>query len=404
MSALITSGTQSDPSLPFRSSKQVPVFGQSLNPIPSLLNWKYPLGDPVQRPFIPPDLPSAARPLSPTSVANTSIEDYSPPYSLMSVEIPGNAFLGLISSDDVDEDNQSLTSGSDSDETVVATNKLDAKPPFDPSETDPMDFTSPRAQYNSGAKATVTNLLYLLRNVHFFSEKSQCPVRMYGATDDTLFITPTAVGNLRIPAINAVGYVDVRCYYSHSFSSTLLSDSDIIRCTGTHQDYSGQSTDKFFDESDKMQSDLAKGIFSLDKHYNVDTGYCMVTCHHKRTRRKNIILPGIIRYGQCFSSPIVIPALPTDHPLATSQHFINQAKSNDPSFKKLCKQATLRAVYEHQEDQFRKLQAQLEFVPAKLHSAPMHNLIYAYTPINAIKTKTERRLSSTVIFRNIDAS
>ena len=142
---------------------------------------------------------------------------------------------------------------------------------------------SPRAQIDSGARVTVTNLLFILRDVKWFTNEYPSPVKMYGATNRKLLITPSAVGHLRIPALTLNGYIDVKCYYSPHFSSTLLSESDLVAATGCPKVYSGQSTDKFFEwDHDAIDRDIANGIISLEKHYSVDSGKCMVTCHHKQ--------------------------------------------------------------------------------------------------------------------------
>ena len=108
------------------------------------------------------------------------------------------------------------------------------------------DYDSPRAQIDLGAKATVTNAMSLLWDIQHLTNEFPSPVKMYGATNKNLLITPTAVGKLRIPAMTQEGYIDVRCYYSSHFSSTLLSEADLLHATGKPNDYSGQTTDKFF--------------------------------------------------------------------------------------------------------------------------------------------------------------
>ena len=51
-----------------------------------------------------------------------------------------------------------------------------------------------RAMIDSGARATVTNLLSILHNVKFYTKSNSCPKHMYGATDKTKMITPLARG------------------------------------------------------------------------------------------------------------------------------------------------------------------------------------------------------------------
>ena len=133
--------------------------------------------------------------------------------------------------------------------------------------TTSIDLTSPRAQIDSGAKATVTNTLSLLRDIKWYTKDFPSHVRMYGATNRNLIITPSAEGLLRIPANTKAGYIDVRCYYSHHFSSTLLSESDLILSTGTAGNYSGQSTTKYFDwDNDTIENQLSNGIIPHISH------------------------------------------------------------------------------------------------------------------------------------------
>ena len=64
-----------------------------------------------------------------------------------------------------------------------------------------------------------------------------------------VMITPVAVGCLRIPALTLQGWVDVKTYYSPLFTSTLLNEQDLIHATGTSNDYSGLTVQKYFNPS-----------------------------------------------------------------------------------------------------------------------------------------------------------
>ena len=323
------------------------------------------------------------------------------PYELLTVNIPDNALLGLSGSADIKEDSPQeqglLPCPEDPPVTPMSPDQNRAYfqkfelPTF---SLDPKwnSKTTERGQFDSGARASVTNLKYALFDLHEFKSPSECPVRMYGATNKNLLISPEAKGKLRLPAHNAQGFVDIVCYYSPSFSTTLISDSDIIRCTGFPQDYSGQSTQKFFEQSDRLSQAHRQGEYLIDKLYNVDEGNCLITCHHKRNSNRNIILPGIIKYGQCFSGNLILPKLDPDHPIVTSQILLNQAKQNDPSFAQLCKDEAIQAVFEYQETKFKNLQSELASVPSMYHDVPFHDIIYAYTPIHALTVKTERKL------------
>ena len=83
-------------------------------------------------------------------------------------------------------------------------------------------YDDPRAQMDGGAKYSVRNIVEILRNVTWFDQHKQAPVHMRGATSGKI-IVPMAKGWLWIQAINVKnGYIDVLCYYSPHFTSTLL--------------------------------------------------------------------------------------------------------------------------------------------------------------------------------------
>ena len=69
---------------------------------------------------------------------------------------------------------------------------------------------------------------------------------MVGATSKTT-ITPLAEGILRVPTIKEGVPIEIKCYYSPEFTSTLLSDIDILESSKLRKEYCGQSMVKFFD-------------------------------------------------------------------------------------------------------------------------------------------------------------
>ena len=76
---------------------------------------------------------------------------------------------------------------------------------------------------------------------------------------------------MRIPALNDVGYVDVECHYSPEFTSTLLSNCDLLKTAAKPSDYKGQSIHTYFDVNDEeLMKDLKNGTTSLDKDYNME--------------------------------------------------------------------------------------------------------------------------------------
>ena len=108
-----------------------------------------------------------------------------------------------------------------------------------------------RAQIDPGAKVAVTNLLSSLHRPIFFSKLRPCRVRMHGATSTNL-ITPEAVGFLRVPTNNLEGFMDVKCYYSPNFTSTLLADNAVLDSTRFKGQYSGIELRKFFAHNEEV--------------------------------------------------------------------------------------------------------------------------------------------------------
>ena len=91
-------------------------------------------------------------------------------------------------------------------------------------------YGTSRAQMDNSARCSVTNLVSILQNVRWFDKKHSAPVKMKAATSNTV-IVPEAEGKLRVQANVRQGYVDVHVYYSPFFTSTLLSDRDVLRAT-----------------------------------------------------------------------------------------------------------------------------------------------------------------------------
>ena len=91
-------------------------------------------------------------------------------------------------------------------------------------------YGDPRAQMDNGAKCSVTNKISILRNIKYFDKSNPAPVRMRGATSKDIVI-PEAEGKLRVQADVPEGFIDVHVFYSPFFTSTLLSDRDILFAT-----------------------------------------------------------------------------------------------------------------------------------------------------------------------------
>ena len=112
-------------------------------------------------------------------------------------------------------------------ETVVANskilnlNKLDTTLFYD---------DSPRAQMDGDAGVSVTNLVSIFHSVQYFNAKLKSRDCMHGATSKEI-ITPRAIGCMRVRALVKQGYLDVKCYYSPHFSTTLLLQVSVIETT-----------------------------------------------------------------------------------------------------------------------------------------------------------------------------
>ena len=80
---------------------------------------------------------------------------------------------------------------------------------------------------------------------------------MRGATSGNIVI-PSAQEKLQVQAQTKQGFIDVLCYYSPHFTSTLLSDRDVLRSSQFAKEYSGQAMIKYFElDDEKIIKDLA---------------------------------------------------------------------------------------------------------------------------------------------------
>ena len=89
---------------------------------------------------------------------------------------------------------------------------------------------------DSGAKCSVTNIIEILCNVKWFNDKDRGPVRMRGATSGKI-IVPSAQCWLQVQAGTKQGFIDVLCFYSPHFTSTLLSNRDVLCSTKFAKEY-----------------------------------------------------------------------------------------------------------------------------------------------------------------------
>ena len=71
---------------------------------------------------------------------------------------------------------------------------------------DAYDGNDVRAQFDSGADATVTNLRVYLHDYKPYNRKFKCPVRLTGAVGST-DVFPLGKGKLHVPAAVPCGYI-----------------------------------------------------------------------------------------------------------------------------------------------------------------------------------------------------
>ena len=192
---------------------------------------------------------------------------------------------------------------------------------------------SPRAQMDGGAGVSVTNLVSILHNVRYFDAKFKSRVRMHGDTSKKI-ITPRAVVFMRVRALVKQGYLDVKCYYSPHFSTTLLSQVSVIKATGQPKQYISQGIQLFFaPNEDVLDRDLKSNSVNLDNNdYNHDYGTCMFTCVHRKRHSQSLLVPGIIRSGLCFTQPLIVSALDKDDPKTTVLNSLEKALAEDSEF------------------------------------------------------------------------
>ena len=77
-----------------------------------------------------------------------------------------------------------------------------------------------------------------------------------------------------------------------------------------------------------------KGIDLHDKStYNLDYGNCSLTCVHRATKAKNIVIPGIIKAGLCFTLPLILPDLDPSHPEANVLNSFTFARQHCKDFR-----------------------------------------------------------------------
>ena len=223
---------------------------------------------------------------------------------------------------------------------------------------------------------------------------------MKGATSTNIII-PKAEGFLQVPTIEQGKWIDIKCFYSPDFTSTLLSDNDVLLANPYHKHYVGQSMLKFF-EPDEI-NDLPtpekarvenQQLDRVTEQYDHNFGNCILSCTHRAKSNRNIYIPGIIRSGLCYTLPLLIPpgVIASNHPSATPLNSLDKALDVDPVFNLNCKQKSLKAIYEYQQQQHLDLIQILESVPSQFHKLPFNHWIARNTPVNALTDKANEML------------
>ena len=240
---------------------------------------------------------------------------------------------------------------------------------------DAYDNNDVRAQFDSGADATVTNLRVYLHDYKPYNRKFKCPVRLTGAVGST-DVFPLGEGKLHVPAPVPSGYIAIRCFYSPHLSSTLISPRDVLK-TGKqwNKDFTGQDMCSYFP---------ADG----DPNF----GNCVLTCHHRLRKSQNIVVEGVGISGNKYTHPLIAPELPANHPGANSYNSKEYALKNDPDFVQAVNVAAIETAVSYQEHQLNLLEE--SFLPdtSSLDTDPFKQLIMQYIPIRKIKADTLRIL------------
>ena len=332
-----------------------PVMAITVDPIPSSLTKK-PSVSPSTQPSLvavsidePEPIPDEEVELEKlVKSSDSDLDEVIRFGSLCSVLIPETFLSCGISTADVMAGNPvyHVDLGTLQDEDTVVTrsksinlNKLDTTIFYD---------DSPRAQMDGGAGVSVTNLVSILHNVRYFDAKFKSRVCMHGATSKEI-ITPHAVGYMRVRALVKQGFLDVKCYYSPHFSTTLLSQVSVIEATGHPKQYISQGMQLFFAPNEEvLNCDLKSNSINLDNiNYNHDYGTCMLTCVHRKRHSQSLSVPSIIRSGLCFTQPLIVPFLDKDDPKGTILDSLEKALAEDSEFVERVKVQSLKLIYEY---------------------------------------------------------
>ena len=218
-----------------------------------------------------------------------------------------------------------------------------------------LDPDSVRAQFDTGAFVSCTNMREMLHGYQEFTSKRPSPIRIAPAFKRTEG-TPEGYGYLHVPAHNSRGYLAVRTFYSPRLLTTVIDERDIIKAAG-------------FSSNDIRGENLVK---------NYDYGVCTYQAEHKRKRNHDVIVHGVLMNGKCY----------TDVLIAQEPEDVGQIYKYDATFDEEVQKATVMAVHAFQEEKMRKIKEDLNNIPKEFHNLPFHKYVQENTPVLAIRAET----------------
>ena len=228
-------------------------------------------------------------------------------------------------------------------------------------------YDHPWAQMDYGAKCTITNNINLLKNLQWYNQWFWPRARMKGALSDNI-ITPQSKGHLQVPTIQEGKFIDVKCYYSMEFTSTLFLDNYVIHSSKFGKEYCGKSMLTFFEPEEEVPVDQQDQIRNqkmdeVVKQYDHNYGNCILSCTHKNKFNKNVYIPGIIHARLCYTMPLIIPSgLKLSDPGESVFNSQEKAYTNDKEFKNKCDLLSMKLIYENQQREHIGLMNVLESV------------------------------------------
>ena len=243
-----------------------------------------------------------------------------------------------------------------------------------------IDPNAMRAQIDTGAKVSVTNLKYALHGYKEYGENKKSPICLTGAIDSNLKINPEGYGYIRIPSENKRGFIDVKTYYSPRLTSTLMSENCILRASvpkGEFRKYNSQTIRKDFGDDESKMS-----------------GIMTITNYHRQVKPKNVKIKGVLLGGQCFTHPIIVPNLQKDHPKANRYNSSGYALKVNASYKRMVEESTKREIQLYKANKYVELAEELSTLPRNVrkYTQDIMKIIDVSVPVHAIRSRTEKML------------